>query len=209
LLASASALAYVPLALAFTPWEWLQFGPFSMQVSRPLHYVLYFVAGIAVGGDRLETGLLAADGMLPLAWPKWLAIAAATFLFWLIPTALTTQGIAANSLLVQIVQDVAFSLACAGSCMFALALVLRFATGRSRVLDDLSANAFGMYMIHYPFVVWLQYALLDFALPAIFKFTLVFAGTLSLSWPASSMIRRFALAYGTRRTGRKALAKIG
>jgi hypothetical protein len=209
LLASASALAYVPLALAFTPWEWLQFGPFSMQLSRPLHYIVYFVAGIAAGGDRLETGLLAADGMLPRAWPTWLAIATVTFVLWLIPTALTTQGVAADSLPMQVLEDIAFSLACAGSCMLALALVLRFTTERSRLLDGLSENAFGMYMIHYPFVVWLQYALLGFALPAVLKFMLVFAGTLSLSWPASSTIRRLALAYGSRRTEAKAFAKLG
>jgi glucans biosynthesis protein C len=37
LLLSASAVAYVPLALAFTPFEWLDIGPFAFQLSRPLH----------------------------------------------------------------------------------------------------------------------------------------------------------------------------
>ena len=34
---------------------------------------------------------------------------------------------------------------------------------RRRWLDSLSANAYGMYLVHYPFVVWMQYALLDAA----------------------------------------------
>src|SRR5215831_5552507 len=45
MLATASALAYVPLAVAFTPWQWTEWGMFSFQLSRPLHYGVYFVAG--------------------------------------------------------------------------------------------------------------------------------------------------------------------
>src|SRR5262249_31237695 len=40
-LAGASALAYVPLALAFSPWEWAQLGPLGVQLCRPLHYAVY------------------------------------------------------------------------------------------------------------------------------------------------------------------------
>jgi hypothetical protein len=37
---------------------------------------------------------------------------------------------------------------------------LRFATRHSRSLDSLSESAYGMYLVHYVFVVWLQYLLL-------------------------------------------------
>ena len=59
---------------------------------------------------------------------------------------------------------------------------MRFATRRRRGLDSLSANAYGMYLVHYPFVVWMQYALLDVPLPAIVKAALVFAVAVALSW---------------------------
>ncbi len=49
LLLCASAVAYIPLALAFTPFEWLDIGPFAFQLSRPLHYAIYFFAGVGVG----------------------------------------------------------------------------------------------------------------------------------------------------------------
>ena len=39
-----------------------------------------------------------------------------------------------------------------------------------------------MYLVHYVFVVWLQYALLDAALFAICKAAIVFGGTLITSW---------------------------
>jgi hypothetical protein len=46
-----------------------------------------------------------------------------------------------------------------------------------------------MYLVHYPFVVWLQYALLGVALPAIIKGAVVFGGTLLLSWGAVAALR--------------------
>jgi len=37
----ASALAYVPMALVFTPSAWFDQGPFAFQLSRPVHYAVY------------------------------------------------------------------------------------------------------------------------------------------------------------------------
>jgi hypothetical protein len=63
-----------------------------------------------------------------------------------------------------------------------LGLVLRFAGRQLRVLDGLKRDAFGMYLVHYVFVVWLQYALLGVGLAAFVKGSVVFDGTLLLSW---------------------------
>ena len=63
-----SALAYVPLALIYSPWDWKSYGPFSFQLSRPLHYLVYFFAGCAVGAYGLDRGLLASDGALARHW---------------------------------------------------------------------------------------------------------------------------------------------
>jgi glucan biosynthesis protein C len=49
----ASALAYVPLAVAFTPSAWLAFGPFGFQLSRPLHYPVYFFVGVGIGAPSV------------------------------------------------------------------------------------------------------------------------------------------------------------
>ena len=57
-----SALAYIPLALLFGPANWFQAGPFGFQLSRPLHYVLYFFAGAVIGACGIERGLFAPDG---------------------------------------------------------------------------------------------------------------------------------------------------
>jgi hypothetical protein len=88
----ASALAYVPLALAFTPWEWGQIGPFALQLSRPLHYAVYFFAGVGVGAGGIERGLMAADGPLVRHWVAWLVAAIVLFGLWLGITALAMSG---------------------------------------------------------------------------------------------------------------------
>jgi hypothetical protein len=46
-----------------------------------------------------------------------------------------------------------------------------------------------MYLLHYIFVVWLQYALLELPLLAIAKATIVLGGTLVLAWAATAALR--------------------
>ena len=83
---------------------------------------------------------------------------------------------------VDIAADLMFVLACASGCFFLVATSLRFLTKRSAALNSLSVNAFSLYLVHYDFVVWLQYALLGWSLFALIKGAIVFGATLILSW---------------------------
>jgi glucans biosynthesis protein C len=186
----ASALAYVPLAVAFTPSAWLAFGPFGFQLSRPLHYAVYFFAGVGIGACGIERGLFAPDGALVRRWAVWLVAALGSLLVWMSLTALTMAGPSSTSLGLQILDYLSFVLACFSSCFFLLGLVLRFAGRRLRVLDGLKRDAFGMYLVHYVFVVWLQYALLGAGLAAVVKGSVVFGGTLLLSWGTIAVVRQ-------------------
>lgn len=179
-----SAVVYVPLALIYTPWAWTNYGPFSFQTSRPLHYVVYFFAGYAVGAYGLERGLLATDGPLVRRWGWWVAAAFAGFFLWAGLTSLTLDGRQAP-LVVHIASGIAFEIACATGGLFFLAVCLRFATGRHWALDSLSANAYSMYLNHYVFVVWLQYAVLGLGLFAVAKAAIVFCGAFVMSWAAA------------------------
>ena len=49
-----SAAGYIPLAMKFNSLSWAQFGPFVFQTSRLLHYLVYFLMGIAVGAYGIE-----------------------------------------------------------------------------------------------------------------------------------------------------------
>jgi hypothetical protein len=193
ILIAASALAYLPLALAYSPWAWGALGPFSLQLSRPAHYLLYFFAGVAIGRHGLDRGLLACDGPLARNWIWWLAAAVVAFFFWAGLTALTMPDWSVAPFAAQVSASIAFSVACAMGCLVLLALCLRFFRARSVILDSLSANAYSIYLVHYVFVVWLQYALLGSDLHAIAKAAAVFSGAMLLSWAASVGFDRFVL----------------
>ena len=61
------------------------------------------------------------------------------------------------------------------------------------MFDSLQDNAYGMYLIHYAFVSWLQYALLKAHFPAIAKGAVVFLGTVVLSWGVTAALRRISI----------------
>jgi peptidoglycan/LPS O-acetylase OafA/YrhL len=205
LLLAASAVAYVPLAAIFSPWEWYQIGPFAFQYCRPLHYTVYFLAGVAVGAHGLERGLLAPDGVLVRRWPFALAAAIAGLAIWMTPMAIITEMADPAPLWLATAADVGFVICCAAGCLAAVAAALRFASAKRAALDSLSSNAYGMYLVHYPFVVWAQYALLDAALPAFAKAAIVFAVLIVLSWGASAALGSIPLGGRLLGTARRAV----
>lgn len=189
LLATVSAAAYIPMELAFNPLQWSALGPFTFQTSRILHYLVYFFIGAGVGAYGLNRGVLAPDSKLARRWPlwilrSWLAFALVAILAIIAST--TKMG----SRLWETAGDIGFSLSCAASCLAALALFVRFARSRVKLFDSLRDNAYGMYLVHYAFVSWLQYALLPAPLPGIAKGCLVFLGTVALSWGTVALLRR-------------------
>ena len=182
-LIAVSALAYIPLAVIFTPWAWSNSGLFAVQLCRPLHYAIYFFAGVLIGVNGIERGLFSA--------------ALGSLLLWMGLTDLTMNTDA--SIGMDVAADFGFVLACAAGNLFLIAVSLRFGIRQSRILDSLSANAYALYLIHYGFVVWLQYALLTAALFAVVKAAIVFGGTLALSWIAALAVQR--IPFGARLIG--------
>jgi surface polysaccharide O-acyltransferase-like enzyme len=71
-----------------------------------------------------------------------------------------------------------------------LAAFRRFADAPTPALTSLSRNAYGIYLVHYGFVMWLQYALLTAAIPAAAKAAVVLSGALAASWTATAVLRR-------------------
>ena len=185
-LTALSMIAYVPLAIAFSAWDWTSLGPFSFQLSRPLHYVLYFFTGVALGSRGFDRGLLRHDGPLARNWLILLAAAITGFIVWGEFTSLTMPDWAASVLPYRLAASAAFPPACAAGILSLLAIALRLMRFEDRRLDSLSSNAYRIYLLHYVAVLWLQYALLRIALPAIAKGIIVFSLALALSWAASA-----------------------
>jgi surface polysaccharide O-acyltransferase-like enzyme len=67
---------------------------------------------------------------------------------------------------------------------------LRLAHSSLKLLDAMQPSAYGIYLVHYMFIIWLQYVVYDPAFPAGVKAAIVFVGTLSGSWILTLMLRR-------------------
>ncbi len=147
------------------------------------------VIGAGIGTCDLDRGLLAPEGKLARRWILWCVAAVVAFG---VATAIAIASFSAKSSpqMWGSIGGISFALSCAASSLAFLALFVRFAKTRNRVLDSLRDNAYGVYLIHYALVSWLQYALLKTALPAIAKGSAVFLGTLVLSWSATAALRR-------------------
>lgn len=206
-LATAGALAYVPMALMFTPWRWASHGILAVQYCRPLLYAVFYLAGLAVGSNGLDRGLLAPGGRLQQQWAVWLAVALGSLVGWMGLTKLGMDAGADAPIVLRIAINTAFAVGCAAGSFFLLAVCLRFAAFPSRVLDSFAENAFSLYLFHYAFVVWLQYALLGLALSAVLKAPIVFAGTVLLSWLATLAVRAMPGGCYLIGTERRLLAK--
>ena len=70
------------------------------------------------------------------------------------------------------------------------AIFLRFARGNWAFMDALRPSAYGIFLVHYIIIIWLQYAVYDYALPAAIKAAVVLAGTLSISWALVLALRK-------------------
>jgi peptidoglycan/LPS O-acetylase OafA/YrhL len=189
LLIAFAAVAYIPMALAFTSLNWTAFGPFVFQTSRIFHYLVYFLIGGGVGAFGINEGLLSPDGKLARRWLLWVIAALAAFG---IAIAEMFAGLAPHPSprALETLAASGFVLSCGASSVAFLALFVRFARRRSRIWDSLTANAYGIYIVHYAFVSWLQYALLKTTLPAVAKGSLVLVGALALSWSVTAALRR-------------------
>jgi peptidoglycan/LPS O-acetylase OafA/YrhL len=101
----------------------------------------------------------------------------------------------------KVAADLGFVLCAACACFALLGIFLRMTRRHRPMLDSLANNAYGIYFVHYLFVIWLQYFLLDAHLGAIAKGAIVFAGALALSWATTAAVCRIPL--GARVMGRK------
>jgi peptidoglycan/LPS O-acetylase OafA/YrhL len=182
LLFALSVVTYLPLAIAFDPEDWLGIGPFDVQISRLLLYLGFFLIGVGAGAYGLNRGVLAQGGDLSRRWWLWLVGG----LFSYVGLIVLVVGEASESLLAAFL----FLLTCSLLVVASLGAFLRHATRSNTVLDSLAANAYGIYIVHYLFVNWLQYWLLPPDLPAVVKAVAVFVGALLLSWFTTAALRR-------------------
>ena len=189
-----SVASYLPLHLAFGDGSWLEPGhyPLPIQTSRILLYPAYFFTGIGIGMISLRAGLLAEDGEFAKRWPVWLGFAAMFYAAILILVYAHHNWVNFNSppLSWKTAYGLAFSMYSAAMAFTVLAIYLRSAQFSLSLLDAMRPSAYGIYLVHYIFIIWLQYAVYDYSWPAFVKFAIVFTGTLAGSWSLVLALRK-------------------
>jgi surface polysaccharide O-acyltransferase-like enzyme len=190
-----SIAVYLPMRLAFTDASWLELGrfPLPIQTSRILLYAAYFFAGVGVGAVNLRAGLLAENGELARRWPFWLAVALVFYGAILGLVYIHRNWVAdfdSPPLPWRASYGIAFATFSAAMAFLVSAVFLRFVSSGWGLLDAMRPSAYGIYLFHYIFIIWLQYAVYDYSIPAGVKFAVVFAGTFSLSWGLTVILRK-------------------
>jgi surface polysaccharide O-acyltransferase-like enzyme len=193
-----SVAVYLPMHLAFGDGAWFEPGhyPFPIQSSRILLYPAFFVVGIGIGAVSLATGLLAESGPIAKRWALWLALAVLSYGAILLLVYAHHNWLAdfhSPALWWKVAYGVAFALFSAAMPFTILATSLRLARSSLSLLDAMRPQAYGIYLLHYIFIIWLQYAVYGAALPAGVKAAIVFIGTLSGSWALTVLLRRIPL----------------
>lgn len=176
-----SIAAYIPMSNAFDVNQWLALGPFKLQICRLFVYLLYFLAGVAMGARGLERSALRRGGPLAKYWWAWTLAGAASYagLSWIFTSAPTSAWIRYIFLAEMALMVMALT-----------ALFVRFAGKPNRILSNLSANSYGIYLLHYLVIIWLQYAILRVDLAVGWKAAIVFFGGLAICWSATAALRR-------------------
>ena len=188
------ALSLIPLSLWVGQYTWVgNWGPFDFQLNRILFYLVFFLLGSCLGATDWQNYLFRQNRLFGKDRLVWLALCLVCFLlFVMISRAGATwvkQGIL-TSTEGYFLYDLMFVASCLTSMGACISFFKQSITRPLNGWNSLSANAYGIYVVHYGFVTWLQFAFLSVNVPVVVKFLIVFLGALGLSWLSSNLLRR-------------------
>jgi Acyltransferase family len=193
LLVAVTEIAYIPPLIHYGVNHWFQFGPFSVQASRVLLYASYFFIGAGVGCASMASGVLSPEGQLPTMRWKWLFVTLLPYAgMWCM--IFVKREILDNPpdlpWWYHLIYGTFFVLFSASIMLTILGFFLHDKSPGPNLLDRMQGEAYGMFLVHYPIVLWIQYFLFDVGVPAIVKATIAFVLTVILSWGATAALRK-------------------
>ncbi|CAM3422888.1 acyltransferase [Elizabethkingia occulta] len=188
-------ITYVPISYSIGQGTWTGWGPFDFQLSRILAYFGYFVFGAIVGNSDFSNGIFS----------KKFAIIRNTK-YWILTTVLLYAALTINNEY-RILEDLVnqktmssfnawmiylslYTAICTVSCITFISIFRYLVKDSQKWWNSLSDNAYMIYLIHYIFVVWVQFMLLDIDIPAIIKFSIVLITALLMSMGTSILLRK-------------------
>jgi surface polysaccharide O-acyltransferase-like enzyme len=165
----------------------------DVQASRVLLYATYFFIGAGIGAANLQRGVLGAAGRLAKSSWGWIAVTLVPYCLLWVMIYIKRELLGNPPVQPQWYLAIYgfFFVAFSSAILFAiLAYFLRFKDRGWSVLDLMQGDAYGIFLVHYPIALWLQYWLFDYDLPAIMKAAIVFVLTVAFSWMLTRVLRQ-------------------
>ena len=193
-----SVIVYVPMHLGVGDAAWFEPDgfPLPIQTSRIFLYSGYFLIGVGIGAMDLRSGIFAENSELAARWNIWLAAALVFYgaILFLVYVHHNWVNFNAPPLWWRAGYGLAFALFSGAMAFAEPGIFLRFAKNITnpllRLLDAMRPSAYGIFLTHYIFIIWLQYAVYDPPLSPFVKFAIVFVGTLAGSWGTTILLRK-------------------
>ncbi|MBK5017240.1 acyltransferase [Pantoea sp. S62] len=187
---SACGFAYLPAlkVFGFAGWSVFLVRPLYFQTSRFGLYLLWFMAGVWIGRGGTNRGLLARDGGLVRHWLLWVvgSVVAYTLLMTVPHSSIIMVGLSAPGR--GALEAILWVLSCVASCFGFLAIFRGTVRRPHPWMNNLARCAYGIYLVHYLFVLWCQWLLLGQNLHAGVKFLITFIVALALSWATARVM---------------------
>jgi glucans biosynthesis protein C len=186
-------ILYVPIAYNIGAGTWTGIGPFDFQLSRILLYFGYFIIGVLIGNTDFNNDLFSIKSTIVKKWWLWLVLSLLVYAL-LTMIAEPLRQMLKNGIIKEfyawMIYYIIYVASCIMSCIAFITTFRKLVHTGKRWWDSLSENAYLIYLIHYIFVIGIQFALLTYNIPAILKFFITFIFALSFSWLASILLRK-------------------
>lgn len=189
-------ILYVPLAYNVGAGTWTGIGPFDFQLSRIILYFGYFILGVLIGNMDFNNEIFSTKSRIVRIWWIWSLLSLVIYFVLTIIVKPLTKMVRDNKIAEFYGWMIYYSIyvaSCVTSCIAFITTFRKFIHVGKIWLNSLSNNSYLIYLIHYVFVVWCQFLLLKFNIPAFVKFSATFIIAFSLSWITSSLLRKIKI----------------
>ncbi|MBD2704181.1 acyltransferase [Spirosoma sp. BT702] len=188
------ALSFIPLSLWVGQYTWIgNWGPFDFQLNRVIFYLLFFLLGGCLGATFWQNYFFHNNRLFGIGWPFWLGVSLVCYVLIRLVAEFGAEQVKQGNwteTIGYLFFDLAFIASCLTSICACLSVFRQTIFKPNLIWQTLSANAYGIYVVHYCFVTWLQFALLRLDVVVSLKFTFVFIGALGLSYLSSRLLRQ-------------------
>lgn len=184
---------FVPLAYTVGEDTWTGLGPFDFQLSRILLYFGYFMLGVVLGNTDFSDNLFSESSSIVKKWWSWTLLAIVVFFSLRMISPVLTRWVEAgklNEFSAWMAYYILFTVSCTTTCIACITIFRKNLKTQSVLSNSLSQNAYLIYLLHFVFVVWCQFSLLDTHFSVFTKFLVTFLVSLSLSWIVAHLLRK-------------------